>query len=517
MGQIKYYRYNIKQLLHSLEFKNKYHYFKNINITRYGLCLAEAELLAEIANKYFQTDLLHTPENHFSISLNQHGHSNKKQNLNDLPQKLVTIPAFSHYELEIYQCQGLKALQTYRIIAMLDSLNYQNAGIDINNLAKIVNITPKSIRERLIPLLKLGVRFNITFLSNKWSSPPGLFRYSYAIKSFFIYNTPENQILKNLFISKSEWNFLLFEFFQYTYGNLSLLYLPQQIFEEISFFRNDICETEKYREISTLFPTIETPFKNADNRKNRFIHCLKHLFAFSNALITDYIKFLEQEAANSNNNRRPGEIVFYAVSDKTISGMPLKKTAIHPIKITYWSEDDKVPESPYNTTQRKWNKTVRYTLQAQNQNTNLTQYDLSYLLGVSVAVVKKLMKKNEHFHIPTRGNAHDIGPGVSHAEQIIKLYLEGYTETEIKFKTRHSYSSIENYLLKFTKVVGLSDLGLNLHQIRMAAKTTYNLTKSFHNIYEKYDLPQYLWVLSKIRNNFNGIVKKKLKIKKESI
>ena len=56
------------------------------------------------------------------------------------------------------------------------------------------------------------------------------------------------------------------------------------------------------------------------------------------------------------------------------------------------------------------------------------------------------MKKNNQKILPTRGNIHDIGPGVSHAEKIISLYLQGYTETEIKLKTGHAYESIEDYL-----------------------------------------------------------------------
>jgi hypothetical protein len=135
-------------------------------------------------------------------------------------------------------------------------------------------------------------------------------------------------------------------------------------------------------------------------------------------------------------------------------------------------------------------------------------------LGVSISVIKDLMKKHEDKVIPTRGNIQDIGPGISHAEKIIKLYLEGYTETEIKLKTGHSYQSIENYLKKFTKVVGLIDLGLNLNQIRMSAKMTYNLAAKFREIYEKYNTEQYGWILAKIRNNFNQTVKKKKTIRR---
>ncbi len=112
MGQAKYYRYNIKQQLHSLEFKNKHYYLKNINLSRYGLCPAEAELLAEIANNYYQNELLDVPENYFSISLYKKLSSNKKQSFGNLSKVTIPIPAFSHHELEMYQHHGLQALQT---------------------------------------------------------------------------------------------------------------------------------------------------------------------------------------------------------------------------------------------------------------------------------------------------------------------------------------------------------------------------------------------------------------------
>ena len=510
MGLAKYYRYNIKQQIYSLQFKNKYYYLKDLNISRYGLCLAEAELLADIAHNYYQNELLEIPENCFSISLYKNISSNKKENLNNLSKTPINIPAFSHYELEMYQQYGLQALQTYRIINMLDSISCQDAMIDINLIAKLVNITPKSIRKRLIPLLESGVKFPIIYLSNKWFSDTPLFRYSHALKDFFLHNINEVQILKRLFISKEEWNFLLFDFFQYTYGSSCHSRLPQTLLEEFSIFKKDIMRTSKYHKLTKLYP----PINSSTSKHDTFYYTLKHLFSFSHALIIDYLNLIESEAFNSNKSRKPGEVIFYAVSDKTISGTPLNNTELKPIKLTFWSSDDNEPFSSYNTIKRKWNKAVRYSLQAQNQNTNLTQYDLAYLLGVSVGVVKNLMKKNKQFHIPTRGNTHDIGPGVSHGEQIIKLYLEGYTETEITFKTGHSYDSIENYLLNFTKVVGLTDLGLNLNQIRITTKMTYNLALKFKDIYQKYDTSEYAWILAKIRNNFHGKLKKKLHIKK---
>ena len=569
MGRPKYFRTNIQDQINSLQYKSKYFYLKNINISRYGLCIAEAELLAEIANDYYQNELLEIPENCFTISLYQNFHSNKKQNLHSLPRKTVTIPAFSHYQLDIYLQYGIKALQNHRIVNILDSIASQNSKIDINLLAKIVNITPKSIRERLIPFFKMGVGFPaLAYLSDKWfSKTPDTFRgfqysrysrYSKALKDFFIENISEEEIMRKLLISKLEWSGLLFQFFQLTYRQKSFAHLPGLLIDEISAMTKDIMITPRYIEYSGLYPRINTrkdkdPNTDTDtdtgnrgeisdpdtgdtgdtgveavdavdaDRKNAFINILKQYFSFPNALVCDYLSFLHKEASQANKNRKDGEIIYYAVSQDTISGTPLSNSEIVPLQLTIFSADDKNPDSPYHTSSRKWNKAQRYAIQAKNQKATLSQYDLAFLLGVSISVVKSLMKKhngngsgngngngngsdNEPV-IPTRGNIHDIGPGISHAEKIIKLYLEGHTETEIKFKTAHSYESIENYLRKFTKVVGLTDMGLNLNQIRMSAKMTYNLAAKFREIYENYNHQEYGWIMAKIRNNFSQTVK----------
>lgn len=508
MGQIKYYRSNIKQQIHSLECKTKYFYLKNINISRYGLCQAEGELLAEIANYYYQNYLLDMPENFFSISLYESLQINKKQNLSTLAKKIVTIPAFSHYELEIYRLYGLKALQNYRLLNILDHVAYQNAEIDLTLLAKIINITPKSIRQRLYPFSKLGLTFPILYVSHKYCSHPFAFRYSKALKDFFINNCNKQKILQNLLIPQTEWSYLLFNFFQFSYQHLLLSPLPAPLLEEIASLKDHIMKTSRYDEYSKLYPPIATSDNKGTNIFDIFYNILKYYFSFSNALIGDYINLLKNEASNSNKNRKNGEIFYYAVSENTISGVPLTETEFVRVKLTIRTEDDNQPESAYNTNIRKWNKVSRYSIQAQNQNANLSQYDLAYLLGSSVGVIKQLLKTHKGLLIPTRGNIHDIGPGITHAEKIIKLYLQGFTETEIKFKTAHSYESIEKYLKNFTKIVGLTDLGLNMNQIRMSAKISFPLVSRFHEIYKKHNTPDYSWILAKIRNNFNSNIKK---------
>ena len=150
----------------------------------------------------------------------------------------MTIPAFSHYETDIYLQYGLKALQNHRIVNILESIAFQNSKIDINLLAKIVNITPKSIRERLIPFFKMGARFpSLTYLSDKWFTftKNPMFRYSKALREFFIENKNEKEIMEKLLISKMEWCGLLFNFFQFSYGQKSFAFahLPGPLSDKV--------------------------------------------------------------------------------------------------------------------------------------------------------------------------------------------------------------------------------------------------------------------------------------------
>lgn len=62
------------------------------------------------------------------------------------------------------------------------------------------------------------------------------------------------------------------------------------------------------------------------------------------------------------------------------------------------------------------------------------------------------MKEHPKVVLPIRGRVTDMGPTLSHAEKIIRLYMDGYTETEIVRRTGHSYESIERYLIDFARL-----------------------------------------------------------------
>ena len=85
----------------------------------------------------------------------------------------------------------------------------------------------------------------------------------------------------------------------------------------------------------------------------------------------------------------------------------------------------------------------------------LSQEDLARHLGCSVRTIKRDIKeiKAQGNQVTTRGVLHNIGRGQTHKAQVINLYLDGNTYSEIKRKTHHNTGSIKRYIESFIKVL----------------------------------------------------------------
>ena len=73
--------------------------------------------------------------------------------------------------------------------------------------------------------------------------------------------------------------------------------------------------------------------------------------------------------------------------------------------------------------------------------------DLAFLIGMSTGALEAAIRRCELF-VPTRGMIMDIGPGVTHRAEIVRLYVEGYTEPEIVRRTQHTYDSVASRYLR---------------------------------------------------------------------
>jgi hypothetical protein len=125
------------------------------------------------------------------------------------------------------------------------------------------------------------------------------------------------------------------------------------------------------------------------------------------------------------------------------------------------------------------------------------------LLGIHVDAIRRLIDAHPKVVVPTRGRVKDIGRGVTHRCNIVELYLQMHTETEIVERTGHSYESVEAYLREFARVVTLVDRGLNNVMIRRVTGRSMSLVNAYIDLYTKYDkMGEYVFRLVQLKRIF---------------
>jgi len=97
-----------------------------------------------------------------------------------------------------------------------------------------------------------------------------------------------------------------------------------------------------------------------------------------------------------------------------------------------------------------------------------------------------------------------MGSTLSHSEKIIALYMDGYTETEIKRRTGHSYDSIERYIFDFARVTCLKERGMPLNLIRQALSMSRRVVTKYLELYERFSHPDFSFRMARIRKMTDG-------------
>lgn len=229
---------------------------------------------------------------------------------------------------------------------------------------------------------------------------------------------------------------------------------------------------------------------------------LKTEHNFSPAKARAFLRLLEEHGEEYSDNRPPGTAIYYAVCDQEPPGKPISECRLIPVSLGLVHPEDEGYLNPDASSELKWRRILRYTTEAKAQGAFLSQPDLVFLLGVHPSVIQRLMAKNKKVVVPTRGNLADMGPGISHMVKVVELYLLGYTETQIKHRTGHSYESTEAYLKTFATYVGLAERGLPLPLIRKTMGRSLRTVKTCAALYNRFNLPEYQWMLTRIRQLF---------------
>jgi DNA-binding CsgD family transcriptional regulator len=129
------------------------------------------------------------------------------------------------------------------------------------------------------------------------------------------------------------------------------------------------------------------------------------------------------------------------------------------------------------------------TTEALDQGTLLTMEDLAHILDCDEKTIRmdiKRYQKNHDIIIPTRGNKKDIGPGVTHREKTVELFIQGKDPLTIARELKHSLKAVERYISTFCRVIYCYSEVLNTLKTALIVGISVALVNKYLELKAKY-------------------------------
>lgn len=505
MGRQQRYRQKRHEQVHSLKSKS----LKGLLIREFtekqNMTEKEAEVVANYCFRYVDSIMDHTAgqitheviagkDSHF-----RHAGSN-------LAKKDAVLTIYNYSDIELLEEFGLKAMQNNRILRIIEEAYRQDAILDYAGMCLLTPMTKKTLRKRLKSLWKQGIRAPLCGMALKYKENLSEFRQTRTLKRY-LDGEELKEIRQQLFISRSMWEDI--------YSTFCNVIENRQKSDSglVDMMDISLQKVREYREIADDYDITRILEQEQTNRtpadissKEKFISGLEDYCGFFPALADKVERDLRELTDEvSISNRDNDEIIYYAVSDHEPAGRSLSECELTPVKLEYVTTKD---ENIFNTeglNALKWERASRFATSARYQGALLNQIDLAFLIGISPAVMQRLDKEHKREILPTRGNIIDMGPKVSHADEIIDDIMNGYEVTEIRDRTKHTLRSIERYKDNFIKVVGLLEEGLSPPEIRKVLDCSRRLVNKYIELYHKYNTDEYRWFMNtKIRSVYRA-------------
>lgn len=200
--------------------------------------------------------------------------------------------------------------------------------------------------------------------------------------------------------------------------------------------------------------------------EGEFIYELQNLYELSPKM-SESIAESAKRCLIRDNVLKEGQIEVSVISIEERSGKVIEKLEKRRVRLTLdmGLEDNEIRRS-FGRIKLRHARIQRITEEAIEQSGILSQEDLGKILSCTVRTIQRDISeiKNTGIQIITRGVLHNIGRGQTHKSQIVGLYLEGKTFSEIRLRTHHSTGAIKRYLQDFQKVLmsvhhGIKDVG----------------------------------------------------------
>ena len=409
----------------------------------------------------------------------------------------ISLTPFALEDLELELEFGLKTMQAGRICRLLEQACDQDALLSMRQLTWLTNITPTSLRFRLASFRALGIYVPYLGLSRQARSNPSKLRSTWVLREY-VRGRNVTEIRNVAAMSKARFEDLLRCFSAWSCDPHSCTPAGAREREEWM----ELMHSTPTSKLKQLFPASLEKEKRVE-QEEEIIHELKNEFGMPPVKVRAVLALLREMKDGLSDERPEHTVVYWAVASHEPAGKPLEACALVPVRLTFVEASD-VPDrqqdADFNCLRHmKVKKALRYATEAKRCGGYLTYADLGYLLGIHPAAISALVQKEEKTIIPLRGSECDIGRGVTHRREIIKMFLELYTETQISDRTGHSYESIENYIKEFGTVMVLHEQGMAVPMIRKVTGRSTRLIQVYLELLKEYSRPEYAFRFNYLR------------------
>jgi len=191
----------------------------------------------------------------------------------------------------------------------------------------------------------------------------------------------------------------------------------------------------------------------------------------SRALVRRLGEFIETFVEGRDGVRQSGQISYPAVAQGERAGKPLRYCLTVPVSLTLLHPSDAEVLQEQGSPVLRRVRLARLCSEARRQGATLSHEDLALLLAVEQSTVRRMVRDcaADGERPQTRGLEADIGPSVSHKEQVLRLYFRGLLPERVAARTGHSLGSVERYLGDFARV-------LELRRQRLSPEATARIT-----------------------------------------
>jgi len=205
---------------------------------------------------------------------------------------------------------------------------------------------------------------------------------------------------------------------------------------------------------------------------------------------------------------KPGQYRVIGVLNSEPAGKAIKDCTKGQCTITLDAgQEDRQIRYQYGIGALRQTRLLRICAEACEQGVLLSHEDIAYnILNCSLRTVARDVEhwRKKGIAVPTRGQQKDIGPGVSHKVEAVKLLIQRIHPLEIARRLYHSLAAIERYTQCFARVVMLHKQNLVPSEIAFVVQISESLVMQYLKLYQDFSGVDHRDRLDEIIGNLKG-------------